>query len=466
MTTQADPLHYATQQTTMLGHLVRLPPDPPIESITKLASQEPLLCEKMMDAIYPHRRAPSITPAIIHQCVHQLGADVVRHMLLCNTIFSLLAGIDIHGYPKEHFLKECLRRAYLAEALATALKYKDPKEAFLGGLLCDFGSLLIAIRYIHLREPLGDLRHRHGDLREDIERICSGASHAEEFSRSKLSKLIPPRVLQAIIRHHRPFPSEDRQAILTCLIAAADNIADIGQSGPKDVIIERAKEGLELLGLDIDISDYFDKAEFASHQLLERLGFHPEEVLSYSSLLEAPKATITQDSFDDMMMHLSAERTLDNYTQFFQSIEDNLSSVAMSGTFTLLLVDIDNFQKVNAAYGYPTGDTIIQNISQQIIQSMRTVDRVAHIGGERFALLLPRTQKTGGKVVAERIRSLVKHGNLTLGMLRVQVSVSIGGRTVSIEDEKFSAKHIWGQLIQELQIAKEMGRNRAKWYSS
>ena len=57
MTAQADPLHYGSQQTTMLGHLVRLPPTPPIESITKLVSQEPLLLA-FRDSLYAHRRAP------------------------------------------------------------------------------------------------------------------------------------------------------------------------------------------------------------------------------------------------------------------------------------------------------------------------------------------------------------------------------------------------------------------------
>ena len=97
---------------------------------------------------------------------------------------------------------------------------------------------------------------------------------------------------------------------------------------------------------------------------------------------------------------------------------------------------------------------------------MRMVDRVAHIGGERFALLLPRTQKTGGKVVAERVRSLVKHGNLTLGMLRIQVSVSIGGRTITEEDKGLSAQEVWSQLVTAIGTAKRQGRNRASWYTN
>lgn len=462
---QTDPLHYATQQTTMLGHLVRLPPDPPIESITKLVNQEPLLCEKLVDAIFSHRRAPSLTPAIVHQCVQTLGGDVVRRLLLIHTVWSLLSGVDLSGYPSEVFMKECIRRGFLAERLAKIVDYKDPMEAFLGGLLSDFGSLIIAIRYPHLRSALSQTRHRPGDLREDIERICAGTSHAEEFSRGKLAKLIPPRVLQAILRHNRPFPSEDRQAQLTCLLAAAKNLADIGQSAPKSAVLRQAREILDLIKVEPDIAELYDTADTSAQTLMEQLGFNPPQGPDFAALIEPPKPSTQQDSFDDLMMHLSTERALENFTQFFQNIEDNLGSVAITGAFTLLLVDIDNFQKVNAAYGFPTGDTIIQNISQQIIQSMRMVDKVAHIRGERFALLLPRTQKTGGKVVAERIRSLVKHGNLTLGMLRIQVSVSIGGRTISDEDSGFNASDIWNQLVGSLEAAKRQGRNRAVWFN-
>lgn len=466
MTAQADPLHYASQQTTMLGHLVRLPPEPPIESITKLVSQEPLLCEKLVDSIYTHRRAPTITPSVVHQCVHSLGADVVRRMLIVHTIWSFLSGVDTSGYASEGFLNESLRRAFLAEALANTISYKDPMEAFLGGLLSDFGSILIAIRYPHLRNALSQLRYRHGELREDIERICTGTSHSEEFSRGKLAKLIPPRVLQAILKHHRAFPGDDRQAQLTSIIATADNIADIGQASPKSFLLEQAQEQMTIANMKVDVAEFYDDAANNAHTLMQRLGFSVTEQLHYAELLEPPKPSTQQDSFDDLMLHLSAERTLENYTQFLQGIEENLGSVGLTGAFTLLLVDIDNFQKVNAAYGYPTGDTIIQNISQQIVQSMRMVDRVAHIGGERFALLLPRTQKTGGKVVAERIRSLVKHGNLTLGMLRIQVSVSIGGRTITEEDQRFSTQEIWLQLIEAIATAKHQGRNRANWHNS
>ncbi|MGC6511007.1 MAG: diguanylate cyclase domain-containing protein [Myxococcota bacterium] len=466
MTAQADPLHYGSQQTTMLGHLVRLPPTPPIESITKLVSQEPLLCEKLVDSLYTHRRAPTITPAVVHQCVNSLGADVVRRLMLVHTVWSLLSGVDVSGYSSEAFLLESLRRAFIAEELAVKMDYKDPMEAFLGGLLSDFGSLLIAIRYPHLRNALSQLRHRHGELREDIERICTGTSHSEEFSRGKLAKLIPPRILQAILRHHRAFPGEDRQAQLTSIIGTADNIADIGQAGPKSFLLERVKEQLALLKLDVKIETIYESADAEAYLLMQRLGFSTEERQPYYELFELPKPTTQQDSFDDLMLHLTAERTLESYTQFIEGIQDSLSSVSMSGAFTLLLVDIDNFQKVNAAYGYPTGDTIIQNISQQIVQSMRMVDRVAHIGGERFALLLPRTQKTGGKVVAERVRSLVKHGNLTLGMLRIQVSVSIGGRTLSEEDKGLSAQEVWSQLVDAINTAKRQGRNRASWHTN
>ena len=255
--------------------------------------------------------------------------------------------------------------------------------------------------------------------------VSSGTSNASvpelllNFRKANL-QLIPPRVLQAILKHHQAFPGEDRQAQLTSIVATADNIADIGQAGPKSFLLERATEQMSMSQMEVDIETVYDSADTEALLLMQRLGFSTEERQPYSDLFELPKPSQQQDSFDDLRRLLSAERTLENYSQFLEGIQESLNSVSMSGAFTLLLVDIDNFQKVNAAYGYPTGDTIIQNISQQVVQSMRMVDRVAHIGGERFALLLPRTQKTGGKVVAERVRSLVKHGNLTLGMLRIR----------------------------------------------
>ena len=158
--------------------------------------------------------------------------------MLVHTVWSLLSGVDVSGYSSEAFLLESLRqRQFIAEELAVKMDYKDPMEAFLGGLLSDFGSVnrntVSALSPVLKSTPTSawQLGRHRAYLYQNFT--------FRRFSRGKLAKLIPPRILQAILRHRRAFPGEDRQAQLTSIIGTADNIADIGQAGPKSFLLER-----------------------------------------------------------------------------------------------------------------------------------------------------------------------------------------------------------------------------------
>ena len=70
---------------------------------------------------------------------------------------------------------------------------------------------------------------------------------------------------------------------------------------------------------------------------------------------------------------------------------------------SVMLVDLDSFSKINDTYGCPTADSLLQHLGTEIARSMRPLDHVARIDADQYALLLPKTQAMGGKVVAERI---------------------------------------------------------------
>ena len=187
------------------------------------------------------------------------------------------------------------------------------------------------------------------------------------------------------------------------------------------------------------------------------------QVKYYEDLLEPiapPKVDI-----DPMMpgFSLSNERLLDDRNTFNERIERALEDRYEEEFFTVLLVDIDHFTKLNSSYGFPTGDNLLQIVSRLIAKSMRNADVVAHLGGDKFALFLPDTQATGGRIAAERVRALVKQGNITLGTLRINSSVSIGGVTVDDLHPFTESDELWKQLRSVVEGAKKTGRNRVAW---
>jgi diguanylate cyclase (GGDEF)-like protein len=70
----------------------------------------------------------------------------------------------------------------------------------------------------------------------------------------------------------------------------------------------------------------------------------------------------------------------------------------------LLLGDLDRFKELNDRFGHAAGDTALAAVAQTLSSESRSIDTVARVGGEEFALLLPATDSEGGVRVAERLR--------------------------------------------------------------
>ncbi len=71
---------------------------------------------------------------------------------------------------------------------------------------------------------------------------------------------------------------------------------------------------------------------------------------------------------------------------------------------SLLMMDIDNFKKINDTYGHLIGDQILRELSNEISQTVRKIDIPARYGGEEFIVILPETTKEDAVIIAERLR--------------------------------------------------------------
>ena len=109
---------------------------------------------------------------------------------------------------------------------------------------------------------------------------------------------------------------------------------------------------------------------------------------------------------------------MDTRNGFLDRLTEAINDPGRRDDLSVMLVDLDSFSKINDTYGCPTADSLLQHLGTEIARSMRPLDHVARIDADQFALLLPKTQAMGGKVVAERIRSLVKGSTIAMGTIR------------------------------------------------
>ena len=77
-------------------------------------------------------------------------------------------------------------------------------------------------------------------------------------------------------------------------------------------------------------------------------------------------------------------------------------------TLALLIIDLDHFKDINDRHGHAMGDRVLVDFSDRVARQLDTPGYFARLGGEEFAVLLPRVDGTGAYVQAEVIRRLVE----------------------------------------------------------
>lgn len=91
---------------------------------------------------------------------------------------------------------------------------------------------------------------------------------------------------------------------------------------------------------------------------------------------------------------------------FSERYQEEFAAVERSGeSLCLIMMDIDDFKKINDTHGHLVGDRVLVHVSHMIQTQVRVSDTVARYGGEELIVLLPRTTLEQAYVVAERIRS-------------------------------------------------------------
>src|SRR5690625_7835584 len=92
---------------------------------------------------------------------------------------------------------------------------------------------------------------------------------------------------------------------------------------------------------------------------------------------------------------------------------------------SLLFVDLDNFKSINYGFGYAYGDLLLKQVGQRLQAAISAQDRVARVGGDEFAVLVPESQQAALK---QRCRAI--HAELTrpymINGLRFETGCSIG----------------------------------------
>ncbi len=127
-------------------------------------------------------------------------------------------------------------------------------------------------------------------------------------------------------------------------------------------------------------------------------------------------------------------------------------------TFSIAIIDIDDFKKINDTFGHLVGDCVLRNVAHIIKESLRKSDFVFRYGGEEFVVLLPFTELEDAKRVMEKVRINIKKFTHKCEKIELKTTVSIG--VAEYEDGINSINELLEIADKKLYIAKKTGKNK------
>ncbi len=143
-----------------------------------------------------------------------------------------------------------------------------------------------------------------------------------------------------------------------------------------------------------------------------------------------------------------------NSRHFYESIDKELERARRYGrSLSLLLMDVDNFKKVNDLYGHLEGDKVLQSLALVIRDCLRDMDSAYRYGGEEFIVILPETRSVDAINVAERLRQrfadqiqrpsaeLAIHCTISIGVSQFVVGDDVQSLVKRADEGTYQAKH-------------------------
>ena len=371
-------------------------------------------------------------PLVIKDLQVQIDKAVASRIFHLKSLL-LMAQADSYGESPEvrNHILDITALYYFASKLSYSLELHEIIRIILNEAIDRFGALrcVIGARYLDFKEIF--VMPRSGELK-------------------------PDRIVESLVRHWAPgfdvFSREEVESgdVPVRLYSGERNGSDpVGEQGMtcRTLPVAVLGETVGFIGLFLDVQEPFGqrKQQF----------FHV-----FSSLV----SSAVQHAYHDLQAKLQAKTDsltgVANHRMFHETLNREMSRADRSNRFfSLALLDIDDFKKVNDMHGHQVGDAVLIHLTRQLSGMIRLGDVLARYGGEEFALILHDTAPEDAEVLAGRICGAVARASYVDSGLDVPYTVSIG---LAGYDPGTRVKKdvLIGRADESLYKAKRAGKNR------
>jgi diguanylate cyclase (GGDEF)-like protein len=349
-----------------------------------------------------------------------------------------------------------LSRVTCAWVISVSRRIDHPDGSFAGVIAATISleHFLKLYRSIHvgqfgaisLTSSEGRLLVRYPFQVEDIGRDLSHAPIFSEYLRNTSSGTVDFASKVDGIHRLYAFKRNDQYPVVTTVA--------VGQAEAMQAWLSQTKQSvavvLLLLGLLVALG-----RRLISH--ISRRIRAEEKLLATQTALIELNQTLEVLASEDKLTGLANRRHLDQ----FLDVELKRAK-RLANPLSLILIDVDFFKRYNDHYGHLAGDECLRIIGQAIKHCVRRPgDMAARYGGEEIAVVMPNTDESGARKVAEAILSGIAaeqlaHLSSPLGI----VTVSLGVATYVADGSDPDEKALIGRADRALYAAKSQGRNQ------
>jgi diguanylate cyclase (GGDEF)-like protein len=318
-----------------------------------------------------------------------------------------------------------------------------------------------------LSAQMEELRRQQVEIDRSVRRI--GDAFASGLDRQGLLQVVAETALGACRAEYGTIALSGREGAEAEAGKANDALQDVavaaeGQAARSNDLVAWEEEGL--CALASPLRRLGDPPENVGVMTVARRGepFSSAEQDVFLYLVGQVSASIENIALHELVSEqaVTDELTgLSNNRRFRELISKEAARAQRFGhDLSLIMLDIDDFKRVNDTYGHLQGDEVLRMIGKVLDAESRGVDEPARYGGEEFAVALPETGMEGAAGLAERIRARIESEAVarTDGKGTVKVTASVGAAT--IPESAATAQEVIAAADAALYEAKRAGKNR------
>ncbi len=199
-------------------------------------------------------------------------------------------------------------------------------------------------------------------------------------------------------------------------------------------------------GYNLGAIDYLTKP-IKEKRLYNKIHFHIQ-MYNQEQQLKEHNITLKKQLITDQLTKLY------NRKYFDETIEKEIQRAKRYNTaLSIIVADIDFFKKVNDNYGHIAGDNILSEFASIIKNNIRATDMAFRYGGEEFVILLPNTTSQEAKLLAKKLRKILKEHTFTNPK---QITCSFG---ISEYKDKDTKETLFKKADEALYYVKNNGRD-------